>query len=182
MKKRLKRVKKREGFGLSEISILLSNYEEIFSDFDPRPYHQKALSVDFLQEIKRASYDKEKLELKLLVPKKTRHLVHERDIKKRLKEHFKKHYLLMGKEIRKIKNRGWIFVFLGLVMITAASILSSLGSSKIFIHFVTVLFEAGGWFTGWTGLDQIYYTVGNKTADFEFYRKTYKCKISFVHY
>jgi hypothetical protein len=182
MKKRLKRVKKRERFDLSEISILLNNYGEIFSDFDPRPYHQKALSVDFLQEIKRASYDKEKLELKLLVPKKTRHVVHEKDIKRRLKEHFKKHYLLVGKEIRKIKNRGWIFAFLGLAMITVAAFLSSLGSSKIFIHFLTVLFEAGGWFTGWNGLDQIYYIAGNKTADFEFYRKTSKCKISFVYY
>ena len=34
----------------SEISLLLDSYDDIFSDFDPRPYNQRALSQDFLAE------------------------------------------------------------------------------------------------------------------------------------
>ena len=42
----------------SEISLSLDNYDDIFSDFDPRPFSQRALSDDFLIEAKKASRDK----------------------------------------------------------------------------------------------------------------------------
>ena len=45
--------------GLSNISLSLNSYDDIFSGFDPRPYSQRALSDDFLAESKRASRDKE---------------------------------------------------------------------------------------------------------------------------
>ncbi len=166
----------------SKISLILNTYEDIFSGFDPRPYHEKALSDDFLQEAKRASIDKEDVGLEFLVPKKLRNFNSEEQIKKRLKEHFRKHHNSINLEVSKIKRKGWYFAFGGLGMIILAAFLSSLGSSNLIIHFFTVLFEAGGWFTGWTGLDQIYYTAGNKKPDLEFYKKMSKCKIIFLSY
>ena len=43
---------------LSEISLIIDTYDDIFSDFDPRPYSQRALSDDFLLEARKASKDK----------------------------------------------------------------------------------------------------------------------------
>ena len=37
-----------------EISFWLDSYDDLFSDFDPRPYAQKGFSEDFLDEAKRA--------------------------------------------------------------------------------------------------------------------------------
>ena len=38
---------------MSEISLWLDTYDDIFSDFDPRPYSQREMSEDFLKEISR---------------------------------------------------------------------------------------------------------------------------------
>lgn len=42
---------------MSEISIWLDNYDDIFSDFDPRPYSQRSLSDDFLAEAKKIEHE-----------------------------------------------------------------------------------------------------------------------------
>lgn len=42
----------------AEISLVLDTYDDIFSDFDPRPYGERALSSDFLDEAKKAARDK----------------------------------------------------------------------------------------------------------------------------
>src|SRR5262249_60242404 len=75
------------------VSLWLDNYDDIFSDFDPRPYSQRALSEDFLAEARRAVRDRhdEVPELRLLVPTPARHVEDETIIRKRLHEHFRKH-------------------------------------------------------------------------------------------
>ena len=52
------------------VSLWLDTYEDIFSDFDPHPYGQRALSEDFLAEARRAVRDRrdEVPELRFLVP------------------------------------------------------------------------------------------------------------------
>ena len=76
------------------ISLILEEYNDIFSDFDPRPYEHKALSDDFLTECRKAARDKDvhELELRLLMPKEIRNLDDEAKIKHRLHEHFHKHF------------------------------------------------------------------------------------------
>ncbi len=76
------------------ISLILDGYDDIFSDFDPRPYSERALSDDFLSECKKAARDKdEKLELRLMVPGDNRNFKDELKIRKRLKTHFHRHFL-----------------------------------------------------------------------------------------
>ncbi len=83
--------KKEKLLRMSEISLWLDHYDDIFSNFDPRPYSQKALSDDFLLETKRASRDKVsgQIELKFLVKAEMRNKKQENLIRRRLKEHFK---------------------------------------------------------------------------------------------
>src|SRR5690349_704077 len=41
----------------SELSIWLDTYDDIFSDFDPRPLNERALSDDFLSEARKMARD-----------------------------------------------------------------------------------------------------------------------------
>ena len=70
---------------LSEISLIIDTYDDIFSDFDPRPYSQRALSDDFLLEARKASKDKVSgtFELNFLIPSHLKNKVHVVMIKKR---------------------------------------------------------------------------------------------------
>jgi hypothetical protein len=43
----------------NEIKLMLDTYDDIFSDFDPRPFSQRTLSEDFLEEARKASREKE---------------------------------------------------------------------------------------------------------------------------
>ena len=83
-----------------EISIRLESFDDIFSDFDMRGFDKRALSVDFLDEIKRASLDKDEsgIELALYAPEKERDESKEGTIKERLSAHFNRHYGLVLKE------------------------------------------------------------------------------------
>ena len=76
-----------------EISLWLDTYEDIFSDFDPRPLGQRALSDDFLSEAKRAIRERKEgsFELHLLIPTTQRSSATEAVVRKRLREHFTKH-------------------------------------------------------------------------------------------
>src|SRR3989344_3166220 len=84
------------------ISIWINNYNDIFSSFDPRPYSQKALSDDFLSEIKKASLDKDKgnVELRFLIKKSERNPMEEYIIKKRLRHHFHKHLAISKHDMK----------------------------------------------------------------------------------
>ncbi|MBI4652464.1 hypothetical protein HY745_14550 [Candidatus Desantisbacteria bacterium] len=74
-----------------QVSLQIDSYDDIFSDFDPRPFSERTLSDDFLLESKKAFREKEsgRFELRFLIPIKERKLESEKIIKKRLTDHFK---------------------------------------------------------------------------------------------
>lgn len=166
-----------------EINLSLDSYSDIFSDFDPRPYEKKALSVDFLSEAKRASRDLTTVDLKLFMPTEKRNLKEEELIKKRLKEHFSRHYHLLENEKKKIIRKGILFAVIGVVlMLLATSILFWVAAETFLIAFLIVVLEPAGWFLFWEGAYQAIFESRMKGTDYEFYRKLTKCTISFVHY
>lgn len=174
---------KQELLSKGEISMLLDTYDDIFSDFDPRPFLSRALSDDFLLEAKKAAREREeRLELRFLIPKNKRNFEHEILIKKRLREHFKKHALILKDEIKRIKKKGVFMTTIGVLMIMLATYFLSLQSDSLIIHFLIVLLEPGGWFTAWTGLDEIYYTAKTKKPDLDFYSKMVLAEIHFTAY
>ncbi len=170
---------------MSEIALILDEYDEIFSDFDPRPYNQKGLSDDFITESKKAVRDREfgVAELKLLLPHKKRDSYHESIIIKRLKEHFKKHHQILSIEQRGILKQGWIFTISGIfLMFFAVFILYEFGDSSLITSFMIVLLEPGGWFLFWEGLDLVIFDSKKKKPDYKFYETMSKAKVSFMGY
>lgn len=168
----------------SEIRLMLEDYDDIFSDFDPRPYAEKALSVDFLEELKRASIDKGlgNIYIRLIIPKKKKSESSEHIIKRRLHEHFKKHHNILHKEINSVIQRGVSFAVVGIILMFIAAYILFKNNQTLIISFLIILFEPAGWFLFWEGLNQAIFESKNKKPDESFYHKMAKSEIDFVSY
>jgi hypothetical protein len=166
----------------AKISLILDSYDDLFSDFDPRPYHERALSHDFLEECKRATRDTKdgsQTELSLAIPQYQRNIADETTIKKRLKEHFTKHAHEKKKAIRKRRKEGAIWFFGGGLISLLAAKIGMIDNNLS--HLFLVIFEPAGWFTIWTGLEMIA-NPKEKIPDSEFYRKMERMNIIFKGY
>ena len=176
---------KQELLARSEVSLILDKYDDIFSSFDPRPYSQRALSVDFLAEAKRATREitPGMFELRFMLPYSERKLEKENMIKKRLREHFRKHCDILERDRKKVLKQGWFFIFFGvLFMFVAAYVLFMYARRSLMGEFLVVLLEPGGWFLFWEGLDLIVFESKKVNPDLEFYRKMVNAEIIFNHY
>lgn len=168
----------------SAISLTLNTYDDIFSDFDPRPYSQRALSDDFLQEMRRATRDKTSgnIELRFLMPISKRVASEEITIKRRLREHFKKHYLQELEENKNIRKRGILMTLLGLIFIVTATSIASYSPDSFVYHLIVVVLEPAGWFTAWTGMDVLFYTAKEQKSQLDFYEKMSNAEAEFISY
>ncbi len=70
----------------SEVSIWIDTYDDVFSDFDSRPYSQRAISDDFIRESQKMYKESRrgKFELHCMAQSAIRNEDHENMIKKRL--------------------------------------------------------------------------------------------------
>jgi hypothetical protein len=169
----------------SEVSLTIAKYEDIFSSFDSRPFSERALSVDFLDEAKRASRDKDStgLELNILVPKKIRDEYHETIIKERLKEHFRKHHSTIFHEKQSLIKLGMRMIILGMIFMFAATyLLFHYGSQNFIMSFFIVILEPAGWFTFWEGLNRAIFESKKMNPELEFHRKMANAEIRFKSY
>ena len=170
-------------FREGNISLILDSYNDIFSNFDPRPFSEKALSDDFLFECKKASIDKEdRLELRLLVPKNKRDYKDEIKIKKRLREHFQRHQIKLEKEINGIRLKGIGWFILGAILMIIGTFLYTYKNINFFYNLAIIIIEPAGWFTFWEGLGMIFFTTNEKMPDYKFYKKMSKSEVVFLDY
>lgn len=169
---------------LSEVSLLLDSYNDIFSSFDPRPYSQRAMSQDFLDEAKRASRDKmPDIELSFLLPKSKRNKSQELVIKKRLHEHFRKHTHRLEQETKALVKKGVLFVVFGVIFMIAASMMMFRDhQATALINFFIIFLEPASWFLFWEGLSILLFDTKKLEPDRKFYMKMSKCGIHFSSY
>jgi hypothetical protein len=167
----------------ANIPLIINSYNDIFSSFDPRPFNEKALSDDFIIECKRAARDKDDhgIELILAVPKARRNINDEFKIKKRLREHFHKHFLEKEKDITKVKKEGLIWVIIGVATIIAVAFLLVFTNNVTF-HSLLKVIEIPGWFALWEGLGKIFIDAKKLEPDHVFYKKMINCEIVFKSY
>lgn len=167
----------------SEIRFAINNYEDIFSDFDPRPLIERGLSEDFLLETKKASLVKKSDEINFifLVPKKERDLKKEIKIEKRLKGYFKKHLGILQNNKNKIIKEGIWFTISGIIlMMIATYLLFNFKNENLIVSFLIILLEPAGWFVFWHGLDYVFFEPKNINPDIDFHNKMSIAKIMFV--
>jgi len=164
-----------------EVGLRLESYTEIFSDFDPRPYSQRALSQDFLDELRRATseIEEESFKLNLLMPAAQRNIPEELIIKKRLNEHFRKHTAMQDKEHRKIIKTGVIMILFGVLLMAGATLVLHYSQGNWLYSFLRVLLEPAGWFMIWEGMYLAIFVNRERKPEFEFYKKGNKAEIRF---
>jgi hypothetical protein len=165
------------------VSLWLDNYDDIFSDFDPHPFGQRALSEDFLAEARRAVRDRRDAvpELCLLVPGPVRNLSDEATIRKRLHDHFRRHADQLGRERRRAVWVSLGVAAAGFAVMTASALLRRQPETvaRTVLH---VLLEPAGWFAVWFGLDQLFYGTRELAREHAFYRKMARADVVFTTY
>jgi hypothetical protein len=165
------------------VSLWLDDYDDIFSDFDPHPFGQRALSEDFLAEARRAVRDRPDAvpELRLLVPAPARNLNDEATIRKRLREHFRRHAERLGRDRRRALWVSLGVAAAGLAVMTAAALLRRQPETlaRTVLH---VLLEPAGWFAVWFGLDGLFYGTRELAREYTFYRKMARADVVFTTY
>lgn len=168
---------------LRDISIWIDSYDDIFSDFDPRPYSERNISDDFLYEVKRVSKESDFHinELKLLAPEKNRKADTENIIVKRLHNHFRKNYQHFHQRMKDEQKKGILLVVIGSVMLVIATYILSLNPQKLYLHALFVILEPAGWFMSWTGLEKLFSTARLRNAELNFYIKMAKSKVVFIN-
>ena len=169
---------------LSEISLWIDTYDDIFSDFDPRPYSQRAISDDFLNELMKATRSKTsgKTEIRFLVPTKIRSTHQEAIIKKRLQEYFHHKMNIVKQERKELIIHGLRFTGIGVVLMIIATILLSRGVENIPTNFLIILLEPAGWFLFWNGMDTLIYRVKAKLPEHDFNKNMAKAEVTFMNY
>jgi hypothetical protein len=176
--------KEREILEKAEVSLIIDNYGDIFSDFDPRPFSHRALSVDFLDEAKRATREIEfgTFQLRFMLPKTERNSETEYMVRRRLREHFKKHNEMLQRDASKTKRKGMLLCFFGFLMMTFAAWIAFYGVHKFIYSVLRIIFEPGGWFTLWVGLDIIFFGTKDNRKEMHFYKKMTNAEIIFSYY
>jgi len=169
----------------AEMALWLDSYDDIFSDFDPRPYNERALSDDFLVEMKKVAKDRgrDSYELKFLLAPEIREHHYEEVIKERLHHFFGLEHHRFLKEKKIAIKRGILFVVSGVGLMFLASLLLTFFSEKmLLVNFLVVLVEPAGWFLFWEGLARAMYKAEEIYPEIEFYNKMARSKISFISY
>lgn len=174
-------IQKQSLLKLAEINILLSSYNDIFSDFDPSAYADRVLSDDFIIQAKKISKTKSgnKMLLRLLLPANKRNEQDEKVIIKRLYSYFKSVHQQLESEVRKTNTRGFILTLIGIIIMIAASYISFMKPEKYNMHLLLVLFEPAGWFLLWAGLDHLVYSSKETKKELDFNLKMAKSEINF---
>lgn len=143
---------------LHEITIRLDNYDDIFSDFDPRPFQFRELSDDFLKEIrKRYLEDKRgRFEVRFTIPSSERDLREEALIKKRLREHFASMATREEDTVGSIRAKGYIYIVIGAIVLVAdVFALFLLNESSVFYRILSVLLVPAGWYGMFEGMGKV---------------------------
>ncbi|MFA6329052.1 MAG: hypothetical protein WCX64_00010 [Candidatus Micrarchaeia archaeon] len=176
-------VEKQRLLSLSEISIILDTYDDIFSDFDPRPYDVRSLSDDFLLEVKKATRQKgSKIELKVMMPEALRKPEEEAIIKKRVKAHYRNTVEQINRDVLKMRKKGGLFILVGVVILTLVVLMLSIVPAGLMQTFFLFLFEPAGWFTLWNGFDYLFIQPSSRYEERDFYHKMSNSDISFISY
>ena len=169
---------------IAEISVWLDGYDDLFSDFDPRPHEERAVSEDFLREAR--TFSKEKaagnFELILLIPHKLQNVEQETVIIKRLHEFFSSNHDQAHRAINANRRGGAGLAALSLVLLFCAAWLRSIQTDLWLVNFILVVLEPAGWFTIWTGMERLFFVPERLRSDLEFYGKMATCMISFIPY
>ncbi|OIO21985.1 hypothetical protein COV61_05355 [Candidatus Micrarchaeota archaeon CG11_big_fil_rev_8_21_14_0_20_47_5] len=165
-----------------DISIAIDNYDDIFSDFDPRPYSSRQISEDFLREIERRKLEGEKgeFEIRFYIKKERRKEATEEQITKRLQSYFRWKLKELKKEGGKAKSNGIRLVGAGLAVMLVQAYFVEFKIYEPASPLLDVLFVPFAWFAVWMGLEKLFWGMGEAEKEAEPASKLSRAKYIFI--
>ncbi|MFV8838279.1 hypothetical protein [Salinimicrobium soli] len=175
---------KKESREQPKIRLWLDSYDDLFSDFDPRPYSKRTLSDDFISQVRKVSREEtgKNFALELLLPAPERNERHEEMIAQRLPEFFRKNYQQLVTERKQFRMKGLKFAGFGILLMVIGGYISYQDPTKFYVHLLLIIFEPAGWFLFWSGLDILLDYSGKMKKDMNFYSEMAETKIIFGSY
>ena len=168
---------------MTELSLWLDSYDDIYSDFDSRHYHKRRISEDFLYELEREmKYKEDKASrLMLLLPNQQRDEAVENSISASLAGFFQKQFLLHGDKYRRQLKKGLMFLLGGVLVMLCNTWMNYRfeSSFQIYIISLKVLLEPAGWFLLWTALDSLFYDLNTLKKEKVFFQSLSEVQIRF---
>jgi hypothetical protein len=158
------------------ILLRLDSYDDLFSDFDPRPLERRSLSDDFVAELKKA-VEGAAVRLTLQLPRRRRRADVERAVVDRIRRHFHRRRTQLEEKRRAQIRRLVVFLILGPGLLLIATALQ--GAGALPLRFLTTLLEPAGWFMLWSGLDLLVFDLGRHAPDRRFYAAMSEARIGF---
>lgn len=167
-----------------DVTIWIDNYDDLFSDFDPRPFEQRAISDDFVLQVKKvAKESKGKIHLlHILVPEAAEKSYDNKVIRKRIERFFTTMFEKLREDVRKARSRGIALFLSGVVLMMISGYLNFLELSSLWKTSLLVLTEPGGWFLFWSGLDLLFNYARNRNSELSFYRNMSTVHVQFQPY
>ncbi len=167
---------------LKEISIILDVWDDIFSDFDPRPLDERALSEDFITELKKRYRETAKgsLLISFSAPKALKDEKSEQMVVQRLKQYFKYRALQVGREIYNMRKKGVIFILVGVCFLSSITLMAYFSIiSTLIIKILEILLVPLGWFGIWEGFSKIVNASPTFSQEETLFRKLSTAKYQF---
>lgn len=164
-----------------EICIWIDKYDDVFSEFDSRPFSDRALSDDFLREVRKMTSENasREIRLKFHVMEDKRSVESETIIITNLNKHFRH----IADELKKVQNetrrKGYMFMGFGFVLISVIFLLTTIAETTSYLKGLILMLEPIGWFTTWTGLDYVFQISRKEKSAIDFNTKMAQATIGF---
>ncbi|MBX7140496.1 MAG: hypothetical protein K1X63_05380 [Chitinophagales bacterium] len=166
---------------MSELSIWLDTYDDLYSDFDPRPYGKRLVSHDFINELKRNMHEISSgpVQLGLFIPEPARKREAESEIITSLQNYFFKNLNVAEHALRKLVQQGIWMGLIGIALLLIATYMVYEAFPGFLATAVTVVLQPAGWFLVWNGLDNIFFESKELKNERSFLGKMQDCSIQF---
>ena len=176
-----KKIEQRES-DLREIAIVIDTWDDIFSDFDPRPLGERMVSSDFINELRKRYKETRSGDFLITIYAALflKNVDSERIVTKRLKQHFRQKFLQKKKILIYIRIRGVVFVIIGicsLSFLTLATYYKFL--NELTIQLAGIILMPLGWFGLWEGFSKLIDTSPTLIEDTKLFEKLSKAKYDF---
>jgi hypothetical protein len=166
---------------ISELSLWLDSYDDIFSDFDSRNYLKRRISEDLIDEL-RASLKYKKSytdDLVLQLPGKMRLKDIEREMISNIKGQLHNRFEMLKEKEKGTFTRGLLFLVAGVIIITINSLIAFNGMKSYPFAVLKIILEPASWFLTWNGLDILIYDYRKAKQETTFFSTIDRLHIHF---
>ncbi|MBN1521276.1 MAG: hypothetical protein JW928_01985 [Candidatus Aureabacteria bacterium] len=167
---------------IKEISVAIDTWDDIFSDFDPSPFKDRALSEDFILELKKRYREKRTglFTITIYAPRALQNRTTQTTVVQRLRRYFRHRYLQRKKEIMRIRLKGALFVLVGISFLTFLTLITYFNTfNELSIEILGIIFMPLGWFGIWEGFSKIVDTSPVFIQEEAFFEKLSKASFRF---